>query len=227
MKHFFLASLFPALLTAQSMQLTEQLGKTVLYGDIAVSPDGANVAWVQSTAATTTKQIYIRGTSGNAAATMVGIESAGERTDSDPAWSPDSKTLAFFSSGGEKEQRQLWTVNANGSKPKKITNLNGYAARPRWSHDGKQIAFLYIEGAGGGGPLMAAPTTTGVVDTAIHNQRIAIIDVATGQLRQVSPPNLHIYDYDWSPDDNAFVGTAAPGPGAAVVTNALLSGDQS
>jgi len=185
----------------------------VLYGDIAVSPDGAHVAWVQSTAATTTKQIYIRGTSGNAAATMVNIESGGERTDSDPAWSPDSKTLAFFSSGGEKEQRQLWTVNANGSKPKKITNLNGYAARPRWSHDGKQIAFLYIEGAGGGGPLMAAPTTTGVVDTAIHNQRIAVLDVATGQLRQVSPPNLHIYDYDWSPDNSAFVTTAAPGPG--------------
>ena len=213
MKHFFLASLFPALLTAQSMQLTEQLGKTVLYGDIAVSPDGTHVAWVQSTAATISKQIYIRGTSGNAAATMVSIESAGERTDSDPTWSPDSKTLAFFSSGGEKEQRQLWTVNANGSKPKKITNLNGYAARPRWSHDGKQIAFLYIEGAGGGGPLMAAPTTTGVVDTAIHNQRIAVLDVATGQLRQVSPPNLHIYDYDWSPDNSAFVTTAAPGPG--------------
>src|SRR5207237_979892 len=36
---------------------------------------------------------------------------------------------------------------------------------------------------------------------------------ATGQLRQVSPPNLHIYDYDWSPDDKTLVTTAAPGPG--------------
>src|SRR5467141_4697768 len=60
---------------------------------------------------------------------------------------------------------------------------------------------------------MAAPTTTGVIDTAIHNQRIAVLDIATGQLRQVSPPNLHIYDYDWSPDDQTFVTTAAPGPG--------------
>ena len=25
--------------------------------------------------------------------------------------------------------------------------------------------------------------------------------------------NLHIYDFDWSPDDKAFVATAAPGPG--------------
>src|SRR5437588_224185 len=213
MKHFFLACLFPTLLTAQNMQLTERLGKTVLYDDVALSPDGTHVAWVQSTASTTLKQTYIRETSGSAPATMVNIATTGERTDFDPAWSPDSKTLAFFSSAGEKEQRQLWKVNADGSNPQKFTNLKGYAARPRWSHNGKQIAFLYIEGAGGGGPLMAAPTTTGVIDTAIHNQRIAVLDVASGQLREVSSANLHIYDYDWSPDDKTFVTTAAPGPG--------------
>jgi dipeptidyl aminopeptidase/acylaminoacyl peptidase len=214
MKHLVLACFFPMTLTAQTMQqLTEQLGKTVLYGDIALSPDGTHVAWVQSTAATTSKQTHVRGTSGNAPATMVNIPITAERTDFDPAWSPDSKTLAVFSSAVEKEQRQLWTVKADGSDAKKITNLKGYAARPRWSHDGKQVAFLYVEGAGGGGPLMAAPTTTGVIDSAIRNQRIAVLDVATGQLRQISPVNLHIYDYDWSHDDKMFVATAAPGPG--------------
>ena len=140
MKHFLLACLFPALLTAQNMQLTEQLGKTVLYDDIALSPDGAHVAWVQSTAATTSKQTHIRGTSGNAASVPVNLATTGERKDSDPAWSPDSKILAFFSNAGEKEQVQLWTVNANGLDPKKTTHLKGYAARPRWSHDGKRIA---------------------------------------------------------------------------------------
>jgi acylaminoacyl-peptidase len=214
MKHLLLACLFPMTLTAQTMQqLTEQLGKTVLYSDVALSPDGTHVAWVQSTAAATSTQTYISGTSGNAHAVMVKIPTTGERTDFDPVWSPDSKTLAVFSSAGEKEQRQLWMVNADGSSPKKITNLNGYAARPRWSHDRKQIAFLYIQGAGGGGPLMAAPATTGVIDTAIHNQRIAVLNVDTGALRQLSPENLHIYDYDWSRDDKMFVATAAPGPG--------------
>jgi len=214
MKHFFLACLFPALLTAQTMKhLTEQLGKTVLYDDIALSPDGKHVAWVQSTASTTSKQTYICETSGSAPAAMVNITTTGERTDFDPAWSSNSKTLAFFSAAGETDQRQLWKVNADGSNPQKLTHLKGYAARPRWSHNGKQIAFLYIEGAGGGGPLMAAPATTGVIDTAIHNQRIAVLNVATGQLHQVSPENLHIYDYDWSPDDKTFVTTAAPGPG--------------
>jgi dipeptidyl aminopeptidase/acylaminoacyl peptidase len=139
---------------------------------------------------------------------------SGDRVDSDPAWAPDSKTLAFFSTAGERDdQRQLWAAHADGSNPQKLTKLQGYAALPRWSPDGKQVAFLYIEGAGGGGPLVAAPGTTGVVDTAIHNQRIAIIDSATKQTRQVSPADLHIYDFDWSPDGKTFVATAAPGPG--------------
>ncbi|MFN2540739.1 MAG: prolyl oligopeptidase family serine peptidase, partial [Chthoniobacterales bacterium] len=212
-KQFFLACTFPTLITAQPMQLTEQLGKTVLYGDIALSPDAKNVAWVQSTAATTNKQTCIRAASGDVAVKMVELEGPGDRVDADPAWSPDSERLAFFSTASEKGQRQLWVVNRDGSDAKKLTSLNGYAARPRWSHSGKQIAFLYVAGAGGGGPLFAAQPTTGVIDKAIRNQRIAVLDVAMSQLRQVSPENLHIYDFDWSPDDKLFVATAAPGPG--------------
>jgi Tol biopolymer transport system component len=242
MKHFLLVFLIPMTLSAQNMQqLTGQLGKTVLYGDLALSPDATHLAWVQSTAATTSKQIYIRETSGNAPAKLTNLPvNGGERTDFDPAWSPDSKMLAFFSSTSKKEQRQLWTVNAVGSNPKTMglkpqllvgIDLNGYAARPRWSHDGKQIAFLYIEGASGGGPLMAAPQMTGVIDTAIHNQRIAVVDITNGKLRQVSPPDLHVYDYDWSPDDKTFVATAAPGPGdnnwwiAQIYTIDIAKGD--
>jgi len=154
MKHLLLACLLPMTLTAQTMQqLTEQLGKTVLYGDVALSPDGTHVAWVQSTAASTSKQTYIREISGDASATLVKIPISSERTDFDPEWAPDSRTLAVFSSADERKQRQLWSVNADGSDPKKLTSLNGYSARPRWSHNGKQIAFLYIEGAGGGGPV--------------------------------------------------------------------------
>src|SRR5437868_3920524 len=203
MKHFLLASLFPALLTAQTMQLTEQLGKTVLYSDVALSPDGKNVAWVQSTAATTSKQTYVREASENSPATMINLAMIGDRTDADPAWSPDSKTLAFFSTAGEKDQKQLWTVNSDGLTPKKLTKLSGYApgprdnnwwiaqihkidiakgiatsiyrpslqvAVPRWSPDGKSVAFIEglmsDEGFHGGDLFTIATDGGGLINRA-------------------------------------------------------------
>src|SRR4051794_9706562 len=130
MKRFLLACLLPTLLFAQDMQLTEQLGKTVLYGDIAVSPDGAHLAWVQSTAATNTKQLYLSATTDNAASTLVNLGSTSDRTDADPAFSPDSKSVVVFSAEIKQDQRQLWKLNADGSSPQKIGDLHGYAARP-------------------------------------------------------------------------------------------------
>lgn len=102
------------------MQFTQELGKTVLYGDIALSPDGTRLAWVQSTAATTSKQTHVRNTSESGSAAPINI-GAGERTDTDPAWSPDSKTLALFSSAGEKDQPQLWLVNVDASGSRQQT----------------------------------------------------------------------------------------------------------
>ena len=97
MKHFLLACFIPMTLTAQNMQqLTEQLGKTVLYGDVALSPDGAHLAWVQSTAATTSKQTYIRETSGNAPAKLVKLPITGERTDFDPCVVPGFEDPGIF-----------------------------------------------------------------------------------------------------------------------------------
>ncbi len=215
-KSNFLSLLLPLLSLgglAQTGPLTEQLGQTILYEDLALAPDGEHVAWAQTATAHWAPTLYVASTSPGASPRRVQIEAPGKRRDSDPAWSPDSKTVAFFSTAGENDQAQLWSANADGSGPRKLTKLKGYAARPRWSHDGKHIAFLYIEGAGGGGPLLAAPAMTGVIDTAIHNQRIAVFEPADATVRQVSPANLHIYDFDWSPDDRSFVTTAASGPG--------------
>ena len=68
MKHFLLAlSLADDIDRSNYAAAEGQLGKTVLYGDVATFSRWQHiVAWVQSTAATHRKRLYVCGTSANA-----------------------------------------------------------------------------------------------------------------------------------------------------------------
>src|SRR5450759_4241957 len=63
------------------------------------------------------------------------------------------------------------------------------------------------------GALVAYKADAGVVEEKIEEQRIAVVDVASGRVRAVSPANLYVYDYDWSPDGRSFCAEAAEGSG--------------
>jgi dipeptidyl aminopeptidase/acylaminoacyl peptidase len=210
--------LFACLLCAQETRspiadVLQQLDRTVTYSDIAISPDGEHIAWVQGTVSSRAKILHWmrRADSQDVEAKL---ESRAQwREDKQPAWSPDSKRLVFLSNSGTDGDPQLWILSPESGGIRKVAGLKGFAGRPRWSPDGTKIAFLYVEAAPGGGPLLAAGPQTGVIQNAFHNQRIAILDVASGKVTLSSPSDRHVYDFDWSPDGRRFVATAAPGPG--------------
>jgi dipeptidyl aminopeptidase/acylaminoacyl peptidase len=130
------------------------------------------------------------------------------------AWSPDSRWIAFLSDCAKKDQWQLYVASAVGGAARQLTQLNGLLADPKWSPDGKQIAILFTQDlAHAAGPLDPVPPETGVLESKIYEQRLAIVDAATGAVRQLSPSDLYIYEYDWSPDGKSFAATAAPGAG--------------
>ena len=58
----------------------------------------------------------------------------------DPAWSPDGRLVAFGSDRSGKPQ--LYVIRADGSGLRQLTSLAKGAARPTWSANGKQIAFI-------------------------------------------------------------------------------------
>jgi len=101
-----------------------------------------------------------------------------------------------------------------GGPSKKLTNVKGLLATPRWSPDGKTIAVLFTENATrAAGPLVAGTPETGEIKDAFSEQRLALVDVASGEFRQISPADMYVYEYDWSPDGARFAVIAAHGNG--------------
>jgi len=92
--------------------------------------------------------------------------------------------------------------------------VKGLLATPRWAPDGKSVAMLYTENATrAAGPLVAETPETGEIKDAFFEQRLALIDLATGEFRQISPADMYVYEYDWSPDSTRFSVIAAHGNG--------------
>ena len=173
-------------------------------GQVALSPDGTKVAYF------TDRKLAITPASGGSTQ-AIAVE--GNLPLRDVAWSADSKRIAFIADlPGDVPAAQVWTAPAEGSAPKKHAELNGYVQAPRFSPDGSKLAVLFIEGMPrAAGPLQPMTPLTGVIDEKIYEQRIATIDLSTDHLTQVTPADVYVYEYDWTPDGQAWAATAAHG----------------
>ena len=52
-----------------------------------------------------------------------------------------------------------------------------------------------------------------MIKEAVTEQRLALVDASGGKLHQISPADMYVYEYAWSPDGKSFVTTAAHGNG--------------
>jgi dipeptidyl aminopeptidase/acylaminoacyl peptidase len=199
-----------------------QLAAVVDYQEVEISPDGRRVAWSEGVAqlddATPRSALFIapadgRGRPQRITAVQPGSTAPIIGTAHDFAWSPDSTALAFLADQDEPGQLQLYVKNAGGIVTR-LTNLHGLMSTPRWSPDGKRIAILFARDATRpAGPFEAAPREFGVAGEHVDEQRLSTVDVATGAVRELSPGDMYVYEYDWSPSGAQFVATAAHGPG--------------
>jgi dipeptidyl aminopeptidase/acylaminoacyl peptidase len=129
------------------------------------------------------------------------------------AWSADAKHIAFVTTDG-KEQTQIAVADRDGGGGRAVTVAQGPVDTPRWSPDGKRIAFLYAKGAPKKpGPLNPVARDAGVLSATIFEQRLAVLSLDGGEPVLLGPEDFNIYEYDWSPDGSRFVATAAQGSG--------------
>jgi dipeptidyl aminopeptidase/acylaminoacyl peptidase len=193
-------------------QILAQLERVHHFGAVTISPDGAWVTWAEDSGGGNDR-IYLkslRAGRGEAVRITAG-DSHGNFSERGLTWAADSKTFAFRSDAGGSQQIYVATAGEL-DKQSQLTHVKGDVADLRWSPDGKQLAFLNIEGGGAGGPLAAVPEQTGVIGTGLENQRLVVMDVSSGEPRTVTSKDVNIYEYSWSPSGTKFAVIAAPGP---------------
>jgi TolB protein len=90
-------------------------------------------------------------------------------------WSPDAKRIAYTVS--DKSGMAVWVMNADGSKPHRVTHLTaaeGRAQMPAWSPDSQELAFQANAGAG--------------------KSTVWVIDLRTGGEREILPHATNVLD---------------------------------
>ncbi|WP_263356863.1 S9 family peptidase [Acidicapsa ligni] len=199
-------------------------------GPVAVSPDGSLLAFVRPSK--DGSQIELAPFADPSKTTRI---TAAKKDDakcgeSMVAWSPDSRHLAFvgdcLSSEGQSNPDDVFIATINGDLAKgkikadvqRLTEARGEVGFPTFSPDGSHIAFLYVEGATrAAGALAAMKPWAGVIgEDGVEIQRVAVIDATAHKAstpQQATPANLHVYEFDWSPDSKSLAYVAANPPG--------------
>src|SRR5579872_2697386 len=196
----------------------------------AVSPDHKHIAYRRQHLGSSASDIYVAGIDGGH---PVQLTHSG-RHDSQVAWSPDGRQLAFVSApAGTSGNFTLCVVGSNGGAIKTLVSgvetLNG----PSWSPDGSSIAFgsrryqhdwiATVNSAGGsvrfleagadgswpawrpdGGQIAFERNQTG-------NGAIWVMDAAGIRAHPVSPREHNAYFPAWSPDGKKIAFSSSVG----------------
>ena len=65
----------------------------------------------------------------------------GDKSCTNPAFSPDGKYLAFLSARGEKKKNQIYIARLTGGDPEPVTQAKSGVNNYAWSPDGTRIAY--------------------------------------------------------------------------------------
>jgi dipeptidyl aminopeptidase/acylaminoacyl peptidase len=104
-----------------------------------------------------------------------------------PRLSPDGTRVVYTvrqpSLDDDKNHTHLWLVSLDGRDDRQITFSKDSESSPRWSRDGKRIAFLSARGSDG------------------ETDQLWIMNAAGGEAERVTETKGSVADFDWSPDN--------------------------
>jgi dipeptidyl aminopeptidase/acylaminoacyl peptidase len=104
----------------------------------------------------------------------------------DPQFSPDGTKVAFVVSDplkGEKRMRHIWLYDKASNTVRQFTYSEKSETSPRWSPDGKRLAFLSNRG---------------------ENQQIYVLSLSGGEGVAVTKAKADVSAFEWSPEGQAI-----------------------
>jgi len=122
----------------------------------------------------------------------------GPATSHNPRWSPDGTRIAYIMGigTGEQERPQLHIMSANGENARQVCTMPNGVSNIEWSPDGTHIAFLSVEGK--------EPKHDPIVVTPARHIRLWTVHVESDMPTPITPANLTIWEYAWSPDNRSI-----------------------
>ena len=186
------------------------------FRQVALSRDGHRVAWVgpalrhDSEAAS---GVVIADQRTGWSPAVVTLPDADAATATEVAWSRDGRLLAILATTHHGSPA-IYVTPAGGGTSRRVVVMTGTVHDIQWSPDGVHLAMLYSSASEeANSPVAATPRDTGVMDAHVDRQHLAIVDVTTGVIKPVSPADLYIYEFDWSPTGKQIVVSEARGSG--------------
>lgn len=198
--------------------------KLKVVGTPRVSPDGKRVLYTVSEPVMTAdksefvSQIWMAETSGQNAGTRNNIQfTFGEKSSTNPKWSPDGNWIAFTSNRKD-NKNNLYLLSVHGGEAEPLTDVKSGVGNFHWSPDGRWIAFTMTDAKSEEEEKNdKAKNDFRWVDENVKMSRLYVLAIqkdANGKRepRKLTTANYHVGDFDWSADSSriAFAHTKSP-----------------
>lgn len=182
------------------------------------SPGGSQVAFTVTEPVMSAEkseyltQIWIGGAAGSRQLTF------GEKSSTDPRWSPDGKRLAFISPRSGKGQ--IYVLPMEGGEAEAITEAKSDIAAYAWSPDGTRFAFTMLDPKTEDEEKAAkGKDDARWAQEKPAQRRLYVIAVAKDKDGKREAKKLTLMDrsvegFDWSPDSKTIVFAHVRNPGA-------------